>query len=316
MRRNQGVLRAAVVLLVALVAVSVAAIGSARPDTVDTTAKLGPKPIRSGKDSLYRTTFTSTRGTMNKVSSTTTFPAGSTVVAFTPAAPTCNAAGLVVTCDFGNVAAGATVAASIRATLTNAGPAPVTVTVPTTWRFKDLGGGQPTGADSYDDEVVSDTTAVSPSANTSANGDCLSNAGGGGGLSANLGEAAISFTTPAFGSLLCVPLGLQVSPPRSTPVTCSPGRVCKSEVLTSFAGATFSAGAPAQGTLVWPNSSVLDKRARVVFNDGIHSPLLVPLCANVTLTAAIPACEVDRSFAQSRVSVIVRWLGNDPAWEM
>jgi hypothetical protein len=298
----------------ALVAAGVATVGSARSDTVDTTAKLGPKPARGGQQALYRTSLKSTQGTATKVSSTTTFPAGTTVEELSPASPTCTAAGVVVTCTFGNVAAGVTVGASMKVTLPDPG-AQTTIEVPTVWQFKDPGGGQPGGAESYDTETVSDSTTLFPSGDASVNGDCLAKTGGES-LTANLGEASIVFTTPAFGTLLCVPLGLKVDPAPPAAVECFPGRQCKSETLTSFAGATFSAGTPAQGTLVWPTANVLDKKAAVVFNDGVHPAMLVPLCADVTLSAATPACEVDRKAAGGLLKVNVRWLGNDPTWDV
>jgi hypothetical protein len=315
MRKQFEFVRAAVVLGAVLVAAAgIAAVGSARSDTVDTTAKLGPKPARGGQEALYRTTLTNKQGTATKVLSTTTFPTGTTFVESSAGSAGCTPAGTVLSCDFGNVAAGVTVGVSIQVTLPNPA-APTEITVPTLWQFKDPGGGQPPSAESYDDEIVSDKTTVYPSGTTSVNGDCVAKTGGS--LSASLGDAAISFTTPAFGSLLCVPLGLQVGPKPSVPVACFPGRKCTSETLTSFAGATFSAGSPAQGTLVWPGSSVVDKKAAVVFNDGTPiSPLLVPLCANVTLSATVPACEVGRKFSGGLVSVTVRWLGNDPTWDM
>jgi len=192
--------------------------------------------------------------------------------------------------------------------------APATVVASTVWQFKDPGGGQPGGAESYDAETVSDSTTVFPSGDASVNGDCLANTGGS--LSASLGEASVSFATPAFGSLLCVPLGLKVDPKPPVPVQCFPGRQCTSEKLTSFAGATFAPGLPAQGTLVWPTGSVLDKKAAVVFNDGVNPPRLVPLCVDVTLGAANPACEVDRKASGGLFKVNVRWLGNDPTWEV
>ena len=103
MRRHHGLSKAGLVLaLAALVAAGVATVSSARPDTVETTAKLGPVPARAGNDALYRTSFTNSQGTMNKVTSTTTLPAGVSVVATTPAAPGCTVNGLVVTCSFGS----------------------------------------------------------------------------------------------------------------------------------------------------------------------------------------------------------------------
>jgi len=337
MRRKQGFRRAVVaLLLVALVAVGVATVGSARPaDVVTAGAKLGPKPMRGGEDALYRTSFTSNQGTMNKVSSRTEFPAGSVVQATSPGAPTCvTPSASVVTCSLGNVAGGQTVALSVQVVLPGVAPAGAVVpakcvrpdnstvcyaaNVPTVWQFKDAGGGQPPGAESSDAITVSDSTDVYAAGETSVHGSCLSKLGGES-LTASLGDAAISFTTPAFGSLLCVPLGLQVSPKPPAPVQCFPGRQCTSETLTSFAGATFLSNAPAQGTLVWPSSSVADKKAPVVFNDGAVPPrvLLVPLCSNVTLSAEFPACEVaPRKFSGGLVSVTVRWLGNDPAWDM
>jgi hypothetical protein len=313
--RKLGLGRTAAALTAALlVAACIAAVGSARSDTVDTTAKLGPKPTRGGQQALYRTSLTSTQGTATKVISTTTFPTGTTVDELSPASPTCTAAGAVVKCAFGNVAAGVTVGASFRVTLADPST-PTTVVVPTVWLFKDPGGGQPGNAESYDSETVSDSTTLSPSGDTSANGDCLAKTGGES-LSANLGEASISFATPAFGSLLCVPLGLEVDPAPPEPVECFPGRECTSEKLTSFAGATFSAGTPATGTLVWPTASVADKKAAVVFSDGVNPPLLVPLCSAVTLSETIPACEVTRKASGGLLKVNVRWLGNDPAWEM
>jgi hypothetical protein len=316
MRRHHGLAKVGLVLaLAALVAAGVATVGSARPDTVDTTAKLGPVPARAGNDALYRTGFTNSQGTMNKVTSVTTFPAGVSVVATTPAAPGCTVDGLVVTCSFGNVAAGVTVAASIQVTLAN--PFPTTaLNVATEWRFKDPGGGQPGQAESYDSEAAPPaSTPVGAANDATSNGDCLSNTGGES-LTASLGDASISFTTPAFGSLLCVPLGLKVDPAPPEPVECFPGRTCTSEKLTSFAGATFSAATPAQGTLIWPSDSVEDKKAAVVFSDGVNPPLLVPLCSAVTLSAANPACEVGRKASAGTFRVNVRWLGNDPAWEM
>ena len=315
--KRRAVARTAVITAAALlVAAGVATVGSARSDTVDTTAKLGPKPTRGGQQALYRTSLTSTQGTATKVTSVTTFPTGTTIDELSPASPTCTAAGAVVTCMFGNGAAGVTLGASIKVTLPDV-TTPTTVNVPTVWSFKDPGGGQPGQADSYDSETVSDSTTVSPSGDASSNGDCLAKTGGES-LTATLGDASISFTTPAFGSLLCVPLGLKVDPARPEGVECFPGRQCKSEKLTSFAGATFSAGAPAQGTLVWPTASVLDKKAAVVFSDGVNPPRLVPLCSAVTLSAANPACEVDgtRKAANQLLKVTVRWLGNDPSWEM
>jgi hypothetical protein len=303
--------------IAALVAAGVATVGSARPDTVDTTAKLGPVPARAGNDVLYRTTFTNTQGTANKVTSVTTFDAGVSFVATSPAAPGCAINGLVVTCTFGNVAAGVTVGASIQATLANPFPAS-TLNVSTLWQFKDPGGGQPGQSESYDSEPAPlASTPVGAASNAASNGDCLAKTGGES-LTASLGDASISFTTPAFGSLLCVPLGLEVDPAPPEAVECFPGRQCTSEKLTSFAGATFSAGSPATGTLVWPTSSVVDKKAAVVFNDGVHPPLLVPLCSAVTLSETTPACEVDgtRKAANQLLKVNVRWLGNDPAWEM
>lgn len=307
--------RTAVVTAAALlVAAGVATVGGARSDTVDTTAKLGPKPARGGQQALYRTSLTNRQGTATKTMSTTTFPAGTTVDELSPASPTCTPAGTVVTCTFGNVASGATVSASMKVTLPDTA-AKVTVDVPTVWQFKDPGGGQPGGAESYDSETASDSTTIFPSGDASANGDCLAKTGGES-LSASLGEASVSFTTPAFGSLLCVPLGLKVDPKPPVPVQCFPGRQCASEKLTSFAGATFAPGMPAQGTLVWPTGSVLDKRAAVVFNDGVNPPRLVPLCVDVTLGTANPACEVDRKASGGLMKVIVRWLGNDPTWEV
>jgi hypothetical protein len=315
MRRRFGSGRVALVLTAALLAAAgLATVGSARTDTVDTAAKLGPKPARGGQQALYRTSLTSTQGTATKVTSATTFPAGTTVDELGPGSPTCTASGVVVTCAFGNVAAGVTVGASIKVTLLDPA-AQTTIDVPTVWQFKDPGGGQPGTSESYDSETVTDSTTLFPSGDASANGDCLAKTGGES-LSANLGEASIAFTTPAFGTLLCVPVGLQVSPGPAVPVECFPGRQCKSEKLTSFAGATFSAGMPAEGTLVWPTGSVLDKKAAVVFNDGVHPPFLVPLCADVTLSETTPACEVTRKASGGLLKVNVRWLGNDPSWEV
>jgi hypothetical protein len=313
MKRNAN--RAAVALAAALlVAAAVATVGNARSDTVDTAAKLGPKPARGGQQALYRTSLTNRQGTATKTTATTTFPSGTTVDELSPASPTCTAAGTVVTCSFANVASGVTVDASIKVTLPDT-TAPATYAVSTVWMFKDPGSGQPGHAESYDSETVSDTTTLFPSGDASANGDCLAKTGGES-LSASLGEASISFSTPAFGSLLCVPLGLKVDPKPPAPVQCFPGRNCTAETLTSFAGATFAPATPATGTLVWPTASVVDKKAAVVFNDGVNPPLLVPLCANVTLGTAIPACEVDRKAAAGLLKVNVRWLGNDPAWDM
>jgi hypothetical protein len=315
MKARLGLVKVGGVLAAALVAAAgVASIGSARSDTFETTAKLGPKPTRGGQQALYRTSLINTQGTATKVTSRTTFPAGTTVDELSPGSPTCSATGVVVSCAFGNVPAGVTVGASFKVTLPDPA-AQTTVDVPTFWQFKDPGAGQPGHADSYDSETVSDSTTLSPSGDGSANGDCLAKTGGES-LSASLGEASISFATPAFGSLLCVPLGLQVGPKPPAPVECFPGRQCTSETLTSFAGAIFSAGAPAQGTLVWPTSSVLDKKAPVVFNDGVHPALLVPKCADVTLSETIPACEVARKAASGLLKVNVRWLGDDPAWDM
>jgi len=312
MKRNAK--RAAVALAAALlVAAAVATVGNARSDTVDTAAKLGPKPARGGEQALYRTSLTNRQGTATKTTSTTTFPAGTTVDETSPPSPTCTKTGTVVTCDFGNVASGVTVGVSVKVTLPDT-TAEARFEVPTLWMFKDPGGGQPGHADSYDSETVSDFTTLFPSGDASANGDCLAKTGGS--LSATLGEASISFATPAFGSLLCVPLGLKVDPKPPAPVQCFPGRTCTAEKLTSFAGATFAPGTPATGTLVWPTGSVVDKKAAVVFSDGVHPALLVPKCADVTLSETIPACEVDRKAAGGLLKVFVRWLGNDPAWDM
>jgi hypothetical protein len=311
MRRNQR-FRTGVVMAVALLVVGAAGAASARPKTVDTTAKLAPKPVRGGEQVLYRTSFTSTKRTITEVNSTTTFDpiTGATIDRYSPQ-PTCTPAGAVLNCGFGKVKVGTTLDVSIVATLPDV-LEPVTVVVPTVWQFKDAGGGQPGQAESFD------STTVYPSEALYVNGGCLSNTGGED-LSASLGDASIAFATPAFRSILCVPLGLQVSPRPPGPVECFPGRACSSEVLTSFAGVTFLAGTPAEGSLVWPGSSVADKRAPVVFNDGVRPPLLVPHCSTLhQLSAENPACEVDgsRSFAQDLVAVRVRWLGNDPTWQM
>lgn len=284
----------ALALVVTVVgAAGIAAVAGARNADITVTAKLAPNVGKGGEPANFKTTFTNNKSSTTHLVSTTSFPSGTTIGITAPASPTCTTSGTLVTCDFGQVAAGVTKSVEIVATPEDVANANWEVVQ--TWGFYDVKG-QGGNAQSTDNRVLKRAIPIYSSADGSVDSTCLPNTGGA--LSALKDGSAISMDTPGLTSGLCIPAAVQVVAVNK---------------LMSFAP-PFSPDDPGQLVLTFVDGKMQDTLFYSVVDGG--PSIEVPLCSETPVSATVPACEQGRSSSGGVLSINVDWTGDDPFWNL
>jgi hypothetical protein len=281
-------------LIVAVVAAAaIAAGGSARNANVTFDAKLAPNVVTGGEAVNYKSSFTNNKSATTHLVFTAEFPTGTTDISAVPA--TCTTAGLLVTCDFGQVAAGVKSTVELKAT-TPAVSGRTSFPVDAEWGFFDVKG-QSGSAQSTDHFPVSRSIESYPAADGSVSGKCLTNAGGNRGVAAAKDGSSIVMQTPDFNTGLCVPVAVQV-------VTAGK--------LMSF-GPLFGSSAPASLVLAFAGKKKADP---LTYTPDVGPSFVVRPCSETPITT-VAACETgERKLSDKAVLVSVLWIGDDPFWNM